>query len=204
MNLPIQLAADNLGTLIYIIVVVLWVIGNVLSKSKKGKRRTSLPRPDETTTEKELREFLETISGKPATPPEEVVKPQPKPVKVRPRPQPTAATPSPALSRTVLSPSKLATVEAALPSHTREISPVSSFSKTLSSRGSQWKMPGLSMTALRYALSTNRPVPQVPILETRTLRNKNELRRLVSGKIILGPPRAFDPFDGVGDYRNQG
>jgi len=202
MNLPIKLDSNNLGTLIYIIVVALWVIGNVLSKSKKGKRRTSIPRPDESSTEKELREFLETISGKPTIQPEEVVKPPPKPAKVRTR-QPINTAPSPVRAPTASS-SIVETTEAALPTHMRELSPISSFSKTLNSRGSQWKMPGLSMTALRYALSTNRPVPQVPILETKTMRNKNELRRLVSGKIILGPPRAFDPYDGVGDYRNQG
>jgi len=203
MNLPVNLDANNLGTFIYIIMVVLWVVGNVLSKSKKGKKRSSIPRPDESSTEKELREFLETISGKPAADTQEMVKPQLKPVKVRPRPNPELTHITPPRPRVIpeLTLENIPDVVAPLP--VLETAPVSSFSKTLSSRGSQWRMPGLSMTALRYALSTNRPIPITPLLDTNTLRDKNELRKIIGGKIILGPPRAFDPYDGVGDYKSN-
>lgn len=204
MNLPPIVADVDLTTLIYMIAVVLWVIGNVFSKSKKGNKRPPVARSEQSSAEQELREFLETLSGRPGTetPEEVVVKPQPKPVKIRQRARLETTPPPPPRPQVIREPIEPQLAEAMAVPPPREVAPISSFSKTLTSRGSQWKMPGLSMTALRYALSTNRPVPINPLVDARTLRNKNELRRIIGGKIILGPPRAFDPYDGVGDYKS--
>jgi hypothetical protein len=79
----------------------------------------------------------------------------------------------------------------------------SSMSTSLSSMGSLFKTSGLTMPSLRYALSTSRPPPAIPVIKQDQLRDPRLLRNLMAAKIILGPAPAFDNYDGVGDYKNS-
>lgn len=198
---PANIFADtDLGTLIYIIMVVLWVIGNVFGKSRKKQRRSApVPRPGESSAEAELREFLEQLAGKPAEP-----EPQPQPVSTpqtrlqrkrerdrQIRPQSVIRTPPAPIAP---EPPPVNLEEVAREMRDAAPSMAGSFSTTLSSMASLFKTSGLTMPALRYALSTSRPRPAQPVITEVELRDKNALRRMIASRIVLGPPRSLDPY----------
>lgn len=211
MTEPIYMAEAGLETIIYIIVVFFWVVGNVLSKSKKKKGRTTpIPRAGESTAEAEMREFLETLAGKPEGPTEreaDTTAPPPRPVRTQRRSRPAASPPPPApIRRYEIDEPVQPTIN--LDAMAREMqdgapSMASSMSTSLSSMGSLFKTTGLALPSLKYALSTSRPPPAIPVIYRSQLRDPRMLRNLMAAKIILGPPRAFDNYDGVGDYKNS-
>ncbi len=212
MNPSRMLAEIDLGTLLYIIIVFFWVIGNMLSAKKRKQRRGGMPIPraGESDAERELREFLEGLSGKPAEPeiepePAAAPPPPPRPVRRRERPRPAVMIYEPSLpSGRMMAPNAMAAPETASPAlsideiarEMRDAAPsmAGSFSTTLSSMASLFKTSGLTMPALRYALSSSRPAPARPVLGDKLLTNRNDLRRLIAGRIVLGPPRALDPY----------
>lgn len=204
MELPGILAEKDLGTLIYIIVVFLWVIGNLLSKSrkKKGRPRTApIPNPTESSAERELREFLETIAGEQAEMVEEeepeAPPPPPRPVAAQPvrrgiemiEPRVTLPAPLPRFT-----PVDVNVEDLAANLHDGAPSMAGSFSTTLSSMGSLFKTTGLTMPSLRYALSSPRPRPARPVISRELLSGRQALRQAVAGRIVLGPPRALEPY----------
>jgi hypothetical protein len=207
------MADAGIETIIYIIVVFFWVIGNVMSKSKKKKRGSApLPRPGESTAEAELREFLETLAGKPEGTEEiEEAAPAPPPRAVRTQRRPHA--PAPPAPVRVVAPARRYQPEPEVPSidldaMAREMrdgapSMASSMSTSLSSMGSLFKTTGLALPSLKYALSTSRPPPAIPVIRQEQLRDPRALRNLVAAKMILGTPRAFDPYEGLSDYKNS-
>lgn len=202
MNLPGILAEADLGTLIYVIAVVIWVISNALGAKKKAKRRgMPVPRPDESSAERELREFIETIAGTPPAPePEPLPKPPPAIVqRKRERPKPTVPVYAPATAAAMRSQTGTVSVEdIAADLRSRAPGLTGSFSTNLSSMASLFKTSGLTMPALRYALSTTQPRPAFPVINGQLLSNKDDLRRLVAGQIVLGSPRALDPYQPIG------
>lgn len=201
---PTSILADiDLGTLIYIFFVFIWLISNVLGSKKKKKRGgTPIPRPDETSAEAELREFLETLAGKPAEPEPEPVPPPP-PATVR-RARDMSITPptplifprpAPAAPMAVPETPSINIEEIAASMRERSSSAMAaSFSTTLSSMASLFKTSGLTMPALRYALNSSHARPEKPVLTQQRLSNRAELRRIVAGRIVLGPPRALEPY----------
>ncbi|HMO50059.1 MAG TPA: hypothetical protein PKA21_02910 [Kiritimatiellia bacterium] len=209
MRLTEIMADSDLGTLIYIIVVFLWVISNVFAKSRKKKKRgTPVPRAGESSAEQELREFLETIGGQPAeveTAPPPPVRPAPRAARMRERPRTAArvATPPPLRFETPSAP-PVDLEEVAREMRAGAPSMAGSFSTTLSSTGSIFKTTGITLPSFKYAFSTSRPRPVVPVLTREQLTEKENLRRLLVGKTLLGPPRAFDPyrFDTEGSKMN--
>lgn len=214
MTEPLHMAEAGLETIIYIIVVFFWVIGNVMSKSKKKKRGSApLPRPGESTAEAELREFLETLAGKPEGSEEiedAVPAPPPRAVRTQRRQRAPATPPVPAR---VAAPARRYQPEPVIPevdldAMAREMrdgapSMASSMSTSLSSMGSLFKTTGLALPSLKYALSTSRPPPAIPVIRQEQLRDPRALRNLVAAKMILGTPRAFDPYEGLSDYKNS-
>lgn len=194
----------DLGTLIYIVMVFIWLVANAFGKKKKGGRTAPrIPSPDETSAERELREMLETLAGKPQPVEEEFneVPPEPEPVVVvrkrpaAPAPPPVIPFPVPAVSRVADRAEPVVNIEELSRELQRNApSMAGSFSSTLSSMASLFKTSGLTMPALRYALSTNTTRAVDPVLSGRILQDKNQLRRIVAGRIILGPPRAFEPW----------
>jgi len=196
----------DLGTLIYIVMVFIWLVANAFGKKKKGGRNAPrIPSPDETSAERELREMLETLAGKPqpveeeyneAPPePEPVVVVRKRPAIVPPSPPPVIPFPVPATARAANRSEPDINIEELSRELQRNAPSASgSFSSTLSSMASLFKTSGLTMPALRYALSTNTTRSVDPVLSGRILQDKNQLRRIVAGRIILGPPRAFEPW----------
>jgi len=212
MTEPIYMADIAIEKIIYIIVVFLWVIGNVLSKARKKKGPAApIPRPGESTAEAELREFLETLAGKPEG--AEVTEgptpsPPPRAVRTQRRSRPAAIPPPSAPVRQYDADEEPELTSVNLDAMVREMrdgapSMASSMSTSLSSMGSLFKTTGLALPSLKYALSTSRPPPAIPVIYQSQLRDPRMLRNLMAAKIILGPPRAFDEYDGVGDYKNS-
>jgi hypothetical protein len=213
MNLPIIHAEAGLETIIYMIVVVLWVVGNVLSKSKKknGRRTTPVPRAGESTAETELREFLENLAGKPEADEQETEVQPPRPTpRVRPRrerpPHHRASPPvTPAPILRVLPPLDQPAMD--IEQAVRELrdgapSMAGSFSTTLNSGGTMFRSAGLGMPSFGFALRSARPRPAKPVITRDALNEKNELRRMLTGRILLGPPRAVDPYDFQGERKD--
>ncbi len=89
MTQPLYLADAGLETILYIIVVFFWVVGNFISNARRRKKRqhesgnerrgTPIPRPAESSAEAELREFLETLAGEPDVEEEPERSPRPAP-----------------------------------------------------------------------------------------------------------------------------
>jgi hypothetical protein len=212
MNLPIIHAEAGLETIIYMIVVVLWVVGNVLSKSKKknGRRTTPVPRAGESTAETELREFLENLAGKPEADEQETEVQPPRPTpRTRPRREraphraPPLPQPAPALRVLPSFDQPTMNVEQAV----RELrdgapSMAGSFSTTLRSGGAMFRSAGLGMPSFGFALRSARPRPAKPVITRANLDAKDELRRMLTGRILLGPPRAVDPYDFQGERKD--
>ena len=203
MTQPIFHADTDIGTLIYIIVVVIWVISSALSKSRKKKDRPPpKPRTGESTAAAELREFIEQMTGQKAEMEPEPVRAQPPPRQVkikereRPRQRVNIAPPKPRFE-----PEPLTMNIEQVARELRDGAPsmAGSFSTTLSSRGSLFKMAGATLPNFRYALSSTRPRPAEPLLTREQMIKKSDLRRIVAGQIILGPPRAFDPYTGTSE-----
>lgn len=219
MNEPIYMADTGLETIIYIIAVFLWLLGNLFSNARRKKRGkgggTPIPRPDETPAERELREFLESLAGKPEEAQEE---PPPAPAPP-PVPAPAAARragrrreyvrPEDAVSAPVVPVQRVLRPEPDIPAidmeavarQMRDAAPsmASSMSTSLSSHGSLFKVAGAVLPSLRSAMGTSRPPPANPVVRSSQLRDARELRNLVAAKIVLGPPRAFDPIDMTGN-----
>ncbi|HMO05902.1 MAG TPA: hypothetical protein PKC67_11520 [Kiritimatiellia bacterium] len=225
MTQPLHMADAGLETIIYIIVVFFWVVGNFLSNAKRRKKRqeqrggggTPIPRPGESTAEAELREFLENLAGEPKTEeePEEPLRPAPAPMSA---PQPARRI-RPHHRRPVFDPSEQSFASApAAPFRVQRVLPpepepiidleavardlrdaapsmASSLSTSLSSHGNLFKTAGQPLPSLRYALASNRPPPARPILRREQVRNPDTLRNLVAAQLILGAPRAFSPID---------
>jgi len=197
---PIIHAEADLGTLIYIIIVIIWVISSAFSKSRKKKGKPPVvPREGESTAEAELREFIETMSGQKVEPTPERTPPAVRVQRVRERPRTHQHTPPP--PRYVPEPEVTIDLEKVAQELLRDGAPsmAGSFSTTLSSRGSLFKMAGAALPNFRYALSSTRPRPAEPIIDRDLLARKNNLRRMVAGQIVLGPPRAFDPYTGTSE-----
>jgi len=196
----------DLGTLIYIVMVFIWLVANAFGKKKKGGRTAPrIPAPDETSAERELREMLETLAGKPQPVEEEFeeMSPEPEPVVVArkrpaaaaPAPPPVIPFPVPAVSRVADRAEPVINIEELSRELQRNApSMAGSFSSTLSSMASLFKTSGLTMPALRYALSTNTARNLDPVLSGKILEDRNQLRRIVAGRIVLGPPRALEPW----------
>jgi hypothetical protein len=222
---PLIHAEADLGTLIYIIIVFLWVIGNVLGKSKKkrGRGGAPVPRAGESSAEQELREFLEKLAGKPEEPEEveeEQTRPQPAP---QPRPARTATQPAPHPRQARTSVSRRLPAEPTMPTSpsfnvskaapagiediteldveklARELREASPFSgnrsgNVLSSMESIFTKSAPVMPSMRYAFSSTSPRPERPVVSRDVLKDRDSLRRLYASRVILGPPRALDPF----------
>jgi len=204
MTEPIYLADAGIETIIYLIAVVMWIAGNILTKKRKKTGQPPVtPHPGETTAEAELREFLETVTRKntetapdTALPPvirikEKKTKPPriQKPEPIRPRYEPEAVA--------------MNIDEVAQELRDGAPSMASSFSITLSSGGSIFKTTGLTMPSLRYALSSPRPRPAIPVISPENLKNPRFLREIMSGSVIIGPPRAFSPYDSNIEYKRN-
>jgi hypothetical protein len=211
MNTPIIHAETDFGTLLYIVIVFFWAIANMVSKARKKKNRRAapLPRAGESTAEKELREFLETIAGEPVeaeSVPEPAPPPPPPPRRVRVREKPHTAGPAILPPKRWSPPAQIQAEDINLEEIAEELrdgatSMAGSFATTLSSGGSLFKTTGLTMPSVRYALSSSRPRPKNPVLTREALNTKQDLRRLVVGQIILGAPRAFEPYGSTQEGR---
>jgi hypothetical protein len=219
------MADAGLETIIYIIVVFFWVVGNFISNAKRRKKRqeqrggggTPIPRPGESTAEAELREFLETLAGEPKAEEEVEEPPRPAPAPapvpqparhVRPHhrrpvfdPSEATVTPAPAVPFRVqrtLPPEPEPVIDLeAVARDMRDAAPsmASSLSTSLSSHGNLFKTAGQPLPSFRSALGSNRPPPAHPILRRDQVRNPDTLRNLVAAQLILGAPRAFSPIE---------
>lgn len=212
MNLPVIKAEGDLSGVIYMVVVVLWVLGNLLSRSKKAKNRPRIPRPDESSTERELREFLETIQGKPQSeedrhedvPAAPVARTEPSParpvvrVKERrqPKPMPVALPPPPPpRQQPVQAPSAKMPDVAVFGRAVITSSMGSSFAAVLRGRGNQIKLGEARVITLKQAMSMRNSLPTAPLLTRAELRDKRQLRKLMAARIILDSPKAFEVHD---------
>lgn len=215
MNEPIYMADTGLETIIYIIAVFLWLLGNLFSNARRKKRGkgggTPIPRPDETPAERELREFLESLAGKPdeaqeEPPPTLAPPPAPAPAAVRRtgrrrdyvRPEDAVSAPVVPVQRVLRPEPDIPVIDIeAVARQMRDAAPsmASSMSTSLSSHGNLFKAAGQPLPSLRHALGSNRPPPARPILRRDQLRDPDNLRNLVAAQFILGPPRAFSPID---------
>ena len=211
-NVPI-LADVDLSTLIYLIAVVIWVLGNVF-KAKKKQGSPSRPQPsrppraDESDAERELREFLETLAGgrpteesgeqpQPVSTPAPTLRRKPaKPARATPSPPPPVRRP-PATPDFVPEPDLVKIMkELADQQPTRGgTSMGTAFATALRSRGTQFKLPEVRLAAMKQATSGLHPIPATPLLQRRELASRTSLRKLVAAKIILGEPKAFERPD---------
>ncbi len=224
---PIIQAEADLGTLIYIIIVFLWVVGNVVGTARKKKRRggAPIPRPGESSAEQELREFLEKLAGKPDEPEDEEEeetqprqRPQPQPARAAPPPPPPPRPVQQPQPRIVRQPQhrKLPSppsfdIPIHAPRALEEIKPMdvdkiarelresssagaNRSTSVLSSMESIFTKSAPVVPSLRYAFSSTNPRPDRPVISRKQLHDRDNLRRLYASRIILGPPRALDPF----------
>ncbi|HMP90567.1 MAG TPA: hypothetical protein PJ991_10215 [Kiritimatiellia bacterium] len=209
MQFPNILADSDIGTLIYIIVVVIWVITSALSKSskkKKGQKTAAKPRTNESTREAELREFIETMTGqKMEAEPEPVqTPPPPRQPKVRMRDanrhKVAFTPPTQPVRRYEPELEKLNLEKVARELQQDAPSMAAIFSGTLSSRGSGFKIEGTTLPSFKYSFGSIRSKPPNPILKSTQIKGRENLRKYLAGKVILGAPRAFEPyqFDAVG------
>lgn len=224
---PLIQAEADLGTLIYIIIVFLWVVGNLVGTARKKKRRggTPIPRAGESSAEQELREFLEKLAGKPEEPEEEEEEFDPR-QQPRPQPQPVRAAPSPAPTQpprharphpvrqpapTSISSAPSFNIPIRVPRALEEITPMdvdklarelrdtspsggARSTSVLSSMESIFTKSAPVVPSLRYAFGSMSQRPDKPVVSRTMLKNRDNLRRLYASRIILGPPRALDPF----------
>jgi hypothetical protein len=204
MTEPIYLAEAGIETIIYLIAVVVWIVGNILSRKRKKTGQPPLtPRPGETTAEAELREFLETIGRKTTETVTPVAPPTVSRVKEKKSKLPKIQLPQPVQRRNEPDAVMMNIDEVAQELRDGAPSMASSFSTTLSSGGSIFKTTGLTMPSLRYALSSPRPRPAIPVISPENLKNPRFLREIMSGSVIIGPPRAFSPYDGNIEYKRN-
>ncbi len=217
-----QIRADGgaaLEAIIYFVIVVLWLIGQTLSKARRKNNRKE-PGEPMTDMERDLQEFFDTISGKeddedqepekpaPAYRPQTQAQRQPEPVRPRPaRPQPS---PKPPPSRPRWTPQAdpipsprmptLAELKAEMEEqdvYGTEASMQRTMGGALSSElhqaGLKFKADTLSIPAMRniLKLGTHRSAGTPPVTGADA-RSRNSVRQGMAWRVILGPPRALE------------
>ncbi len=208
MNQPIISAGIDFTTLIYIIVMVVWVFGKMLSKkNKKGNSRPGERRPPAgSSAEVELREFLERMSGQREEPEEEefVEVSPPQPVLIVKRKETTqedhyrteepSSPPPPAYVPKPVMPDVQDEMKANV-THRSPAGMGAAFASALRSSGSQFKLTEANISILKQSMRSTHPQPLAPVVTRKELKSRKMFRKAMAAKIILGTPRAFETQD---------
>ncbi len=213
----LPIAAGNEG-IIWVIILIVWSIVQFVQKSRAAQRRPPMrppgappPPPLRPTVpmETDLQELLRELTGQPSpleqedeVEEEEPIRPEPPPV----RSTPPAPRPAQQLVQTLSTvTARRAELEQTgpakepLPQYVPSIGDLSegkgsAFSHTGKMPGLIMKMPSVSLRGISYRGSSHpgQTASGGFTFDLASLRNRNTLRQMVIGQMILGKPKALD------------